>query len=141
MGYLADKYDASGKWFPKDAAQRARITQRMFLDFNLFAKFAEYAFAKLRNQPQDPAALESFKQYMGFLDGFLEKERYVAGNDLTIADISMYCSVLAITLCNQPIDAWSNVKRWLEHIQKTVSALPNDEQTEAFTKMVVSRLK
>lgn len=121
--YLADKYGKSDSLYPKDPKQRAVVNQRLYFDMgSLYQSFADYfvsiirglsmtstvkqkviiIYTKLFQYPQvfagapaDPAKLEKVNDALGYLEKFLDGHNYVAGNNLTIADL-----VIATTFSN-----------------------------------------
>jgi len=54
----------------------------------------------------DEKAQSNFQEALGFLNGFLESNNYVAGDHLTVADI---CCVASVST----IEVWSIVQTWL----------------------------
>ena len=67
----------------------------------------------------DEEKLKAFKQSLDYLNGFLEKNKYVAGNDLTIADLSILASLSSILLlADYDFENWKNINKWLKTLQK-----------------------
>ncbi|KAF2900415.1 hypothetical protein ILUMI_05771 [Ignelater luminosus] len=100
-GYLVGMYGKDDMLYPKDPKKRATIDQRLHFDTeNLFPKVVEAIYPILfRGKTAVPSNLrESIKRSYGFLEKFLKKKVWLAGNDLTIADL---CCVSSIKKCKQ----------------------------------------
>lgn len=50
--------------------------------------------------PKDPTKYESIDMALSFLDKFLEGENYVAGKNMTLADLSIVTTVSTIEVNN-----------------------------------------
>lgn len=50
--------------------------------------------------PKDPTKYESIDSALSFLDKFLEGENYVAGKNMTLADLSIVTTVSTIEVNN-----------------------------------------
>lgn len=50
--------------------------------------------------PKDPTKYESIGRALSFLDKFLEGENYVAGKNMTLADLSIVTTVSTIEVNN-----------------------------------------
>lgn len=66
--------------------------------FILFFKLQyEVVLKPDEEDPEDtPQRYERLKEVVGILDGMLENQDYVAGRNLTIADLSIIASIIAI---------------------------------------------
>lgn len=92
--YLADK---TGRFLPADAARRYHVLQwvmfqvggigPMFGQVGFFYKFDGKAWEDKR--PRDRYAAES-RRLLGVLDGVLARQKWIAGDDYTIADIMTF---------------------------------------------------
>ncbi|XP_050086197.1 glutathione S-transferase 1-like [Anopheles aquasalis] len=126
--YLVERYckDASiaERLYPSDPQHRATVHQRLFFDVAvLYQRFAEYYYPQIfgKKLPADADRLRSMEQGLGFLDAFLERERYVAGgDDFTIADLSIFASIATYEVAGYDLCQYVNVYRWYEHM-KTVA--------------------
>jgi GST-like protein len=89
--YCAEK---SGKFIPKDGGARAATWQALASASTDISPLLGSIFAVVRSkEPQAPiggAFKERFKEYLKVWDDKLGKHKYAAGNEMTIADISLY---------------------------------------------------
>ncbi|XP_030573660.1 glutathione S-transferase D4-like [Drosophila novamexicana] len=118
--YLAEKYGKGDSLYPKDPKQRAIVNQRLYFDMGvLFKSFYDYYSPIFRLKKLGDA--ENFKKIetaFGFLNTFLEGQLYVAGNNLTIADIAILANVSSFVTMNFDLKNYPNVERWYENAQK-----------------------
>lgn len=68
----------------------------------------------------DVEKLKKVEDALGFLDTFLDKQNYVAGHHLTIADISLIATVSTVEVIAIDINKFPNVKKWVEKVKRTV---------------------
>ncbi|KAH8388420.1 hypothetical protein KR093_005984, partial [Drosophila rubida] len=118
--YLVEKYGKDDSLYPKDPQQQAVINQRLYFDMGtLYKSFADYYYPQfLYNKPADPEAYKKIQDAFGFLNTFLEGQEYMAGSQLTIADISLLATVSTFTITDFKLSDYPNVERWYENAQK-----------------------
>jgi GST-like protein len=124
--YLAEKYDA---FLPKDPAQRTEALNWLFWQMGSapfvgggFGHFYVYAPVKIE-YAIDRYAMETKRQY-DVLDRHLADNRYLAGDDYSIADIAVWPWYGAIALGQGYAGAaeflslgdYRNVMRWTEEV-------------------------
>lgn len=115
--------DLSGKFLSTDPAQRNRTLQWLFFQvgsvgpmFGQFGHFYKYA------KGDHPYSLERYsketKRLLKVIDDQLEKEEFLSGNEMTIADIATAPWVDALTEFYKAdeqleLESFTNVKSWL----------------------------
>ncbi|CAH2042127.1 unnamed protein product, partial [Iphiclides podalirius] len=127
--YLADKYGKDDTIYPKDLKKRALVHQRLHFDSSsLYVKIRAicYPILYLGVTSISDVLKDDLNNTLRFLDKFLENSKWVAGNNCTIADTSIYASVSAIMAVGWDISQFSNIQRWL----KECSSLPGYEESE-----------
>ncbi|KAJ9592353.1 hypothetical protein L9F63_001122, partial [Diploptera punctata] len=95
MGYMVNQYAKDDVLYPKEPKKRALVDQRLYFDAGTFhARIFDYFYpvAFTGAEPQ-PEKLEKINESLNLLNLFLEDNEFVAGNNLTIADISIVVSV------------------------------------------------
>lgn len=102
MIYLAEKYGKSDSLYPSDPRARAIVNQRLYFDMGtLYQRLADYYYPQIfAKQPANPENEKKLNDALAFLDKFLESQTYAAGNDLTIADISLVRFTCIFNLSN-----------------------------------------
>ncbi|KAG7190908.1 hypothetical protein KM043_006967 [Ampulex compressa] len=119
MTYLADQYGKNDTLYPKDAKKRAMVNQRLFFDMGtLYQSFSEYYYPIIfAGAAKDQTKFEKIGQAFEFLDKFLEGENYVAGKNLTLADLALATTVSNFELMEYDMSKTKNVARWLSRIK------------------------
>lgn len=139
MGYLVNKYGKDDRLYPKDPVKRAIVDQRLYFDLGvLYQRFADYYFPQILHlAPADPDKYKKIEEGMRFFNCFLEGQKYAAGNDITIADLSLLATVSTYVDGGAKfnLDKYPNVKRWYKDCQANA---PGYEKTVAGLEMFKS---
>nr|WGO51738.1 glutathione S-transferase delta 1 [Ectropis grisescens] len=118
--YLANKYGKGSSLYPEDPQTRALVDQRLYFDIGtLSARYVEYYYPKFFGKQVDEDRKTKLEDALQFLDTFLEGQTYVAGDSLTLADLSLVATVSTIELSDVDLSKYDNIKRWYETMQKT----------------------
>ncbi|CAB3251316.1 unnamed protein product [Arctia plantaginis] len=107
--------------FVLDLKQRAIVDQRLDFDLGtLYPRFAKYFYPQVfADAPQDPAAFKLLEDALGFFDAFLEGHKYSAGDQLTLADLSLVATVSTIELTEVKLENYPNIVKWYELVKST----------------------
>ncbi|EDW67854.2 glutathione S-transferase 1-1 [Drosophila virilis] len=118
--YLVEKYGKDDSLYPKNPKEQALVNQRLYFDMGvLFKSFYDYYSPLFRlNKPGDPEDYKKVESAFSLLDTFLEGQQYVAGSNLTIADIAILASVSTFVAMNFELKNYPNVAKWYENAQK-----------------------
>lgn len=86
--------------------------------------------------PSDPAKYAKMEEAFSFLNTFLEGQTWVAGSNLTIADLALVASVSTYDVVGFPVKNYPNVQAWYERVQKTAPGYEvNASGAEAFKQL------
>ncbi len=132
LKYLADKHNVAT--YPKDLKARARVNERMdWFNTNFYREYGYHllyaqVFPHHVRSPEvaQKATVEWGRDKSEFWLGVLDKHiigdnKYVCGNELTIADYFGAEIVAAGDLIRVSLARWPNIDRWM----KTMRALPS----------------
>ncbi|KAL5277830.1 GstD1.2 family protein [Megaselia abdita] len=130
LTYLVDKYGRNDTLYPKDVKKRAVVNQRLYFDAGvLYQRFGDYFYPQIMAKaPADPEKLKKLEEALGFLNTFLEGQSYVAGDNLTIADLSIFASVSTFYSAGIDGKAYSNVEKWYKLMESTAPGREADKQ-------------
>lgn len=110
--YLAEKY-GKGKLIPNDVEKRATLIQRLHFDSSLFSTFGEYyGPVIMKKQPPNDEKFKKMENTLGFLDTFLAANKYVAGDQFTIADCSLISIISTFEAVEHNFEKCPNIIRW-----------------------------
>jgi glutathione S-transferase len=131
--YLAEK---TGKLLPVSGAARARVFEQLFFHASgLGPAFGNAGFfTKFAPEPI-PLAIDRFKtegnRILGVLDDILAKQTYVAGNELTIADIAHFGWLWRREFAGFNFDATPHLARWYASLEARPAFVRAIEKTTA----------
>ncbi len=125
LRYLADKH--SSALYPKNLEERAIVEQ--WLDFaanhiSLATSKVMYNtyFYRLANTAKDERSLQDgflwLERYLPILEQQLTKHRYIAGNQLTIADFSLLAALDVAELIKLNLAAYPHLNTWRQQLMK-----------------------
>jgi GST-like protein len=116
--YAAEK---SGKFLPKDPAARAAMLQAlMSASTDITPVFGALTAAASAKEPHAPT-VQMFKDRLRALfkvwDDKLAKTKYAAGNELTVADLSLLAGWLRVKGARpELLEGLQNLNRWAEEL-------------------------
>jgi glutathione S-transferase len=119
LDYLAETL---GKFGPADAAERREILRWILWDNHKLTSYtATYRFLRTFTKDANPAVLDVFRRRAetawGVLEAHLGTRRYVVGNRLTIADLSLCGYLFWPEEIGVDWSAYPGIRGWLERIQ------------------------
>jgi len=124
--YLAMRYDAAGRWLPRDLASAARVQQWLSISAGQLAhgpaaaRLAVVFGAKLDHSQAKAIAARLYD----VLDAHLARERFLAGNAPTIADIALYSYTAHAPEGGVSLEAYAHVRDWLARIEALPGFVP-----------------
>lgn len=118
--YLVEKYGKDESLYPKDPQKKAVINQCLYFDMGvLYNSFLSYYSPQFfLRTPADPEQFKKVETAFEFLNTFLENQKYVAGDEYTIADIIILSTVSTFDVMDFKLSNYPNVDRWYQNIQK-----------------------
>lgn len=96
-----------------------------------------FAGATSTSQQARDAVVDSLK----VIDKFLENSKWVAGNNLTIADFSLIPTISTIVECGYDLTQHSNVKRWYEQSKSLKGFEENLQGAQLLAGLIKSKIE
>ncbi|MBY0582729.1 MAG: glutathione S-transferase family protein [Sphingomonas sp.] len=117
--YLAEK---TGKLLPASGEGRARVFEQLFFHASgLGPAFGQAGFFKKQAAEQQPLAIARFAaeaaRTAGVLDAVLARRAFVAGDDVSIADIAHFGWLWRRGFAEVDIAGLPNLSRWVAQIE------------------------
>ena len=114
--YLAE---TTGRLLPAAGETRARVFEQLFFHASgLGPAFGQAGFFQRQAAEPQPLAIQRFSteamRTLGVLDGVLARHQFVAGDDLSIADIAHFGWLWRREFAGVSFDAVPNVARWYD---------------------------
>ena len=89
--------------------------------------------------PMEPAKKEKLDQSFEVLNNFLDGQKWAAGPNMTIADLTLAASISTCDALGYPIEKYPNVQSWYTRIQKEAPGYEvNASGTEAFKQLYIT---
>ncbi|XP_039491427.1 glutathione S-transferase D7 [Drosophila santomea] len=142
--YLVEKYGKpDSPLYPKDPQKRALINQRLYFDMGtLYEAMTKYFFPVFRTgKLGDQEALDKVNSAFGFLNTFLEGQDFVAGNQLTVADIVILATISTVQMFAFDFTKFPNVERWFNNAQKVTPGWEQNIETLKQAKKFLDDMK
>ncbi|CAG2120946.1 unnamed protein product [Medioppia subpectinata] len=147
MTYLANKYAPNSSLYPSDPERRAVVDRILQWDLGtIYRNIGEYLAPIMRDGKHpndlDPEKGKKIKEALQILDDSLALQSYVAGNDITLADLSVLASLsLAEVFDYDMISIYKNVKQWSDRLKRDLPYYDeiNKEPINMFKAYVKSR--
>jgi glutathione S-transferase len=123
--YGADKADSS--MYPKDLKQRASVNRWLLWEASVwfgscYIYVIQNVVQELLGGKPDQSVLDSesgkWNNLAGILNNQLGKTKWIAGDELTIADIAIAAPMHLWAPSKMPVDKHPNLKRWIEEVEK-----------------------
>ncbi|KAI1283041.1 Glutathione S-transferase 1, isoform C [Halotydeus destructor] len=114
--YLANKYAPTSDLYPSDPARRAAVDMWLHFDNSVLDAGQRYYFSTLFGEQKMPESKPEkevkFKAALTELDTHLSQSKFVAGNEFTVADISVLGSTFFADGFDYDLTGYANIKRW-----------------------------
>ena len=122
LPYLCNAYGKDDSLYPKEPKARYLVDHR--LAFNLGTLYQRFLNASmpsvLAKVPIDPENMEKLKEALQFTNLFLQKSKYIAGDQFTIADIAVIMSLISLECTNYDLSSFSAVTDYLKKLKAEV---------------------
>lgn len=86
----------------------------------------------------DPAKLTKIEEAFKFFDIFLEGQEFAAGNELTLADLSLVSTVSTFEVVGFDLSPYKNVSKWFAKVKAAAPGYEeaNGKNVQIFKQMV-----
>lgn len=124
LQYIADD---AGSVYPKDVKERANVNRWLLWEASkwfptCYIYVVEYVVKPLLQSEPDQSVIDgeapNWNRLAGILDDQLGKTKWLAGDNLTIADLAVAAPMHLHAASKLPLDQHTNLKRWLGEIEK-----------------------
>ncbi|XP_071035056.1 glutathione S-transferase 2 isoform X2 [Parasteatoda tepidariorum] len=101
LKYLVNQYAPNSLLYPKNPKIRATVDRLLYFDIDVLYKAQQEVLYPTisKGETADSEKQEAYKKALEYLEMFLSKTAYVAGNSVTIADYSILASITSTEVC------------------------------------------
>ncbi|XP_054165849.1 uncharacterized protein LOC128963372 [Oppia nitens] len=131
LQYLCNQYTPDSTLYPKDPKKRAIVDRWLNFDLSFFNNFRD-AVAKPKFMDQEPneQSVKTMNDSLKLVDQLIGNNKYLTGNELTIADLSLLASIFtAQHYLGTSLDNFPNVNNWMTELTKE---LPDFDEINKF---------
>nr|WEU54063.1 glutathione s-transferase delta-2 [Protohermes costalis] len=138
MSYLVDMYGKDDSLYPKDPQQRVVVDQRLYFDMGtLYQRFVDYFFPVIAaGATPDPVKKDRVEEALQFLEQFLENTDWVAGNQMTIADIAIVVTIATAEAVGFDISKYPKISAWYERCQSDMAYMGYEDINQSGANMI-----
>ncbi|PCK06024.1 MAG: glutathione S-transferase [Alteromonadaceae bacterium] len=126
LTYLANKYDASAKWFPKDPIIATEVQRFLSVAAGelaggpALARLVNVFGAKLDHQ----LVIAHAHSVLTTLDKHLAARDWLAASHPTIADLASYAYIAHAPEGDVSLESYSNIRAWLTRVEAIEGFIP-----------------
>jgi GSH-dependent disulfide-bond oxidoreductase len=132
--YLAEK---SGKLLPASGPSRARVFEQLFFHASGLGASFGHAFAQRLSTPNQQDLISrpvaEAQRTLSVLDSALSRQSFVAGDELTIADIAHFGWLWRHAAAGVDLENAPNVQRWMRNLEERQAFRRGIERTAALS--------
>ncbi|XP_026759566.1 glutathione S-transferase 1-like isoform X2 [Galleria mellonella] len=143
MAYLVNAYGRDDSFYPKNPRQRAIVDQRLNFDIGtLFLRYVNlYVPVLFKGDEMEQENIDKMNEALGWLNTMLDGRAFVAGDNLTIADISIIVTITNLDVFGYDFSSYENVVNWFARAKKTLEPYGYNEIDRAGGEILNSFLK
>jgi len=117
--YLVNQYFPNSPLYPTDPQKRGTIERLLQFDIGtLDHRLLDYLGPLFAGKAADEEKHPKFKDTLTVLDEILGTSKFVSGNEVSLADISIIASLSFAESADYDFSEWKNVSNWLASIKK-----------------------
>lgn len=145
IAYLVDSYAKDDSLYPKDTKKRALVHQKLDFDNGTLYRGVQEAYYPIFLAKKKPTAagLEKLDNALTFLETYLTQTKYVAGNNLTIADLTVAATLATAEACSHSFAKFPKVTEYFGRLKREVKdyQASNQQGADDFKGFVEESLK
>ena len=124
--YLASRYDPSGRWYPRDPRTAGEVQRWLSIAAGpLKSGPANARLAGVFGARLDvPAARDIARKLFATVDAHLEKRRFLAGDEPTIADVALYTYTAHAPEGGVLLAPYEHLRGWLARVEALPRFVP-----------------
>ncbi|KAF5278508.1 hypothetical protein FQR65_LT15679 [Abscondita terminalis] len=136
--YLIQKYtNDDHALYTKEPKRRAVINQRLYFNNGILSqRFGDYYYPIMfGNGTHNEENFKKMHEAFGFLETFLDKNQYVAGDSLSMADLAIGTTVSTYEVAKFDCSVYKNVAKWHNGIHLSVPAFKEYNRLDVLSKL------
>lgn len=125
---MANQYAPDNPIYPSEAASRALVDRMLQFDLNvLYRSFGEFLIPIVRENKKlanlNPTKERRVTEALSYLESVLTSNAYVAGQQLTLADFSIYYSMEFTDELKYDFSKFTHISEWYRRMQAEIISI------------------
>ncbi|KAL1395410.1 hypothetical protein pipiens_011267, partial [Culex pipiens pipiens] len=142
--YLVEQHRPDSALYPSDPRKRGLVNRMLYFDSTVlfaraFAAIGPVMRAGAKSIPQERK--DAIGEALSTLNGFLEGQDWVTGEDCTVADLCLLASVSSLEKLGADVSGLANVSAWLERCKALPGFDENEQGATMFGQGIGSKLE
>ena len=147
LTYLATTRQVADHWYPSDPQKRALVDRYLHwhhlnLHRGAYMTYARVLAPLLGHSP--PPALVSeaedvFAKAVTVLEGWLSERRYIAGEEVSVADLVALCEITQQRLCDLDLSPFPHIQAWVMRLFEIPAVVEGHRDFNAFQAMLAAK--
>ncbi|CAH1644198.1 unnamed protein product [Spodoptera littoralis] len=131
LPYLADTYGKDDSWYPKDVKKRALVNQKLIFNAVIICARARDVTGQVVMTGKriiKPKLIAAVEEGYEFMEAFLSRTKYIAGDHVTIADVAILAVLTSLTqIIKLDVQKYPKTSAWLENLKTAPYCKKYDE--------------
>ncbi|CAG2104324.1 unnamed protein product [Medioppia subpectinata] len=124
MQYLCNRYAPDSTLYPKEPKKMALVDRSLNYDMNLSTTLGDFTKVFVGVEPLEEK-VKAFKDILKVLDETIGDNKYLTGNELTIADLSLLAGTIYIEWAEYDLKEFPNYNRWYSNLKTDKFSVPS----------------
>ncbi|GAB0096508.1 glutathione S-transferase 1-1 [Sergentomyia squamirostris] len=140
LAYLVNSRAPGSSFYPVDPKKRAVIDSRLSFDstiMNAIGNVISVIYSGETEIPQNKK--DKVYALLGHMNTFVEGKKYLAGDDLTIADFAFLSTFATLKVVGANIEKFSNLVKWYKRCESLAGFKENEEGAAALLDYISAR--
>lgn len=141
--YLIESRFPNHSLYPCDPVKRAIINQRLYFDAStLIPRIYDIVYPLLFDETNEVPKEKADKMFEAFwwLNSFLEYNKWVAGDEMTVADLAFLVRIQGVVALGASLDNFAHLQRWLQQMTVIRGFESNEQASLKWAELVKAKI-
>lgn len=143
--YLANRYVKDTSLYPTDPVKRGFVDARLYFDATVMHARLRMITRPILYEGVTEIAVskwEPIQEAFGYMENFLDKTKFIAGDDITLADLHILACFTTAKFLGADLTNFPKLQKWYETCRKQVKGFDEHEKfVTSYVELIKSKLK